>query len=134
MDNYGKWIHIKEKMVSDIVKGIYKPYTTVKNEDGEKIQIQTSLPSIAEIAKIYGCGKSTAQKVLIEMCNSGILIRKQGVGYFIKPLVKEKLKNEQIRGIKKELERITYNARELGIVMEDYKEMYMACLESIYSP
>ena len=68
------------------------------------------------------------------MCNNGILIRKNGVGYFIKPLVKDKLKNEQIREIKKELERITFNAKELGIIMEDFNEMYTACLESIYSP
>lgn len=132
MDNYAKWIHIKEKIVSDIIKGVYKPYTTVKNENGEKIQIQTSMPSIADIARIYGCGKSTAQKVLNEMCNNGILIRKNGVGYFIKPLVKDKLKNEQIREIKKELERITFNAKELGIIMEDFKEMYTECLEAIY--
>lgn len=130
--DYGKWIHIKEKMVSDIIKGVYKPYTTVKNENGEKIQIPASLPSIAEIAKIYGCGKSTAQKVLNEMCNNGILIRKNGVGYFIKPLVKDKLRNEQIREIKKELERITYNAKELGIIMKDFQEMYAVCLEAIY--
>ena len=124
MGDYGKWIRIKDQIVSDILTGKYKPYIT---ENCGK------LPSIVEIAEIYDCGRSTAQKVLNELCNSGILIRKKGVGYFIKPLVKEKLRNGQRREIKKGLECITAQAKNIGIAMQDFTEMFQGCLDSIYS-
>ena len=57
MNSYGcKWLHIKDKIVTDIIRGKYKTYVVVSNEQGENIQLPESLPSIAEIAKIDGCG------------------------------------------------------------------------------
>lgn len=133
MSNYIKWTHVKEKIEADIVRGNYKAYTSIETGQGVKVPLPESLPSIAQIAEIYGCGKSTAQKVLNEMCNSGILIRKKGVGYFIEPFVREKLKNKQRQDVQQNLIHIIYTAKELDIRMEDLNDMYKECLDSIYS-
>ena len=50
------WLEIKKQMEQAIIKGVYK-------SAGRML-------SIAEVAEKYGCGKSTAQKVLETMLNA----------------------------------------------------------------
>lgn len=86
------WIAIKQDIELKIIRGEYSA--------GERI------PPVRKIAEIYNIGTSTAAKTLETLAQEGTLYKKRGVGYFVKPYVKEKLCKEH----KKNLERILLNA------------------------
>ena len=86
------WIAIKQDIELKIICGEYVA--------GERI------PPIRKIAEIYNIGTSTAAKTLETLSSEGTLYKKRGVGYFVKPYVKENLCKEH----KKNLEKILLNA------------------------
>lgn len=47
------------------------------------------VPSIAELSEQYNVSKTTAQKVLEDMCSEGTINKRKGVGYFVKPYTKD---------------------------------------------
>ena len=49
------------------------------------------VPSIKKLAELYGIGTSTAQKILESLCADNVIIKTKGVGYFVKPFVKDRL-------------------------------------------
>ena len=49
------------------------------------------IPSTRKIAKDYCVGQSTAQKVLNALEADGIIEPQRGIGYFVKPYIREKL-------------------------------------------
>lgn len=104
------WEFIKSDIEVLIIRGI------LKNAD--------KVPSISEIAKQYNVGKTTAKKVLETMYIEGTLTKQRGIGYFVKPYTKEKLKKEHL----KELEEILLNginlAKKLAIDENELKEIF----------
>lgn len=81
------WKDVKYDIETKILSGFFAP--------GERI------PSIRKIADDYGVGQTTAQKVLNVLWQEGIIEPRRGVGFFVKPYIREQLITER----KKELER-----------------------------
>lgn len=71
------WYRVKRDIELKIITG---EYTT-----GERI------PTIVELMEQYHIGKATAQKVINSLYDEGIIIKKVGMGCFVKPFVKEML-------------------------------------------
>ena len=90
------------------------------------------LPSILEICEMYKCGKSTAQRVLNEMCNEGTATKQQGIGYFVKPYISKKLLQKYIDEVEIKIEQIVQESCSLGIKYNTLKVMLLNKLEEIY--
>lgn len=86
------WLTVKNDLELKIISGDYVA--------GERI------PPVRKIAEIYGIGTSTATKTLAQLCKDGTIYQRRGVGYFVKPYVREKLIAEH----KRNLEKIIRNA------------------------
>ena len=86
------WLTVKNDLELKIIRGEYAA--------GERI------PPVRKIAEIYGIGTSTATKTLAQLCKDGTIYQRRGVGYFVKPYVREKLITEH----KMNLEKIIRNA------------------------
>lgn len=86
------WLTVKNDLELKIIRGEYVA--------GERI------PPVRKIAEIYGIGTSTATKTLAQLCKDGTIYQRRGVGYFVKPYVREKLITEH----KMNLEKIIRNA------------------------
>ena len=75
--NVNLWLDVKKDIESKIVT---EEYTA-----GSKI------PTIVELCEQYNIGKTTAQKVINTLYDEGIIVKKVGIGCFVKPYIKEKL-------------------------------------------
>ena len=91
-ENIYTWQSVKNDLELKIIRGEYKA--------GERI------PPVRKIAEIYDIGTSTATKTLLQLCEDGTIYQRRGVGYFVKPYVREKLIVEH----KRRLEKIILNA------------------------
>lgn len=78
------------------------------------------IPSIAEIAKQYNVSKSTAQRAIEQMMGEGLLSNENGVGYFVKHGMIEKLREKHKKSLENELEKCLSIARGLDIDLQDY--------------
>ena len=81
MPSLNTTLNLWEKVKSDIEVKIIKGEYAV----GYKI------PTIVELQIEYGIGKTTAQKIVSELYKEGTIVKKVGVGCFVKPFVKERL-------------------------------------------
>lgn len=95
------WIEIKKNIEIKIIKGEYKA--------GQQI------PTIIEIAEKYNIGKSTAAKILDRLSNDGTIIKKVGIGSFVKPFVREQLLEKHKRYFNEETENLIKKALVLDI-------------------
>ena len=86
------WQDVKADIELKILTGVYAA--------GERI------PPIRKIAKDYNIGQTTAQKVLNVLYQEGIIEPKRGVGFFVKPYIREQLIAER----KQHLERMVISA------------------------
>lgn len=77
------WRFIKDDIEIKIIKG------ELRNAD--------KVPSISELASIYDVSKTTAQKALEDMYNEGTITKRKGIGYFVKPYNKERLRTKHIK-------------------------------------
>lgn len=71
------WQDVKSDIELKILTGAFAP--------GERI------PSIRKIADDYGVGQTTAQKVLKTLWHEGIIEPRRGVGFFVRPYIREQL-------------------------------------------
>lgn len=71
------WLGVKEDIEIKIINEEIKP--------GDQV------PPLRKLAEMYEISISTAQKVMDDMYHEGTVSRKRGIGYFVKPYVKEKL-------------------------------------------
>lgn len=94
LQNPNVWEDVKSDIELKILCGAYAP--------GERI------PSIRKIAETYGVGQTTAQKVLTVLWQEGVIESKRGVGFFVKPYIREQL----IARRRKSLEKRIINAVE----------------------
>ena len=72
-------------------------------------------PSIRELAETYDIGTSTAQMIVNNLSAEDIIVKKRGVGFFVKPFVKGKLRDKHIDECMKMFERAIKYADILGL-------------------
>lgn len=113
------WMDIKKRIEFAIMDGTFKN--------------ASKIPSIAELAEEYCCAKSTAHKVLEEMYHEGIVTKQKGVGYFVKPYVKEKLLDKYMNELETELARNIKEAQLLGIGINTLEKLIIDKITSVYS-
>lgn len=113
------WTDIKKQIELAIINGTYKN--------------ASRLPSIDQVAEFYSCGRSTAKKVLDEMYNEGIITKQRGVGYFVKPYVKEKLLNKYYQRLEKDIERVIEEAHDINLDLQMLEELTKEKINKIYS-
>lgn len=107
------WRDVKHDIEMKIISGAFAA--------GERI------PSTRRIAEYYSVGLSTVQKVLNALESDGIIEPQRGIGYFVKPYIREKL----IASKKQALEIAIVNALseaeilnvDLVAIVEKYKKM-----------
>lgn len=112
------WETIKFKLEVKIINGTYK--------SADKV------PSMSELSEMYGIGKSTAKKVLESLYNEGVITKKRGVGYFVKPLMKNKLKSKHLKRLDSGLKEYISMAKEMDIEEEILKDKIMNIIHEIY--
>lgn len=79
------WLTVKSDLEIRIIRGEYAA--------GERI------PTVRKIVELYGVCASTASKTLAQLCQEGTIYCRRGVGYFVQPYVKERLKEEHKRNL-----------------------------------
>lgn len=78
--------------------------------------------SIAEMTQIFGCGKSTAQKVLETLVKEKILTSMKGVGFFVNKKdesLRERLKKEYKAAMDQALDDYLSLCKNIGMSKED---------------
>ena len=107
------WQDVKHDIERKILAGTFTA--------GERV------PSTRKIAEDYSVGLTTAQKVLNALESDGIIEAKRGVGYFVKPYIREKLFSEKKQTLEKTIITALSEAELLGIdlvaMVERYKSM-----------
>ena len=114
------WLTIQRKLEVDIINGKYK--------SAEKV------PSISELAEIYDIGRSTAKKVLENMFQEGTITKQRGVGYFVKPFTRDKLKEKHMEELNYGLNKYLYIANQLGVSKDVLEIILSKKIKDIYSP
>lgn len=112
------WVDIKRKIEFAIINGKYKN--------------ACKMPSISELAEEYACGKSTAQKILEEMYKEGIVTKQKGVGYFVKPFVRDQLIKKYTGIWENNLMQSIKEASLLGIEAETLKNRILEMIGNSY--
>ena len=97
------WLTVKNDLELKIISGEYKA--------GERI------PPVRKIAEIYGIGSTTAAKTLAQMHKEGTIYQRRGVGYFVKPFVRDTLIDEHRHNLEKTLINAFEYADLLGVDM-----------------
>lgn len=95
------WQDVKADVEQKIISGEYAA--------GERI------PSIRKIADSYNISLSTAQKVLQVLRQEDIIESKRGVGYYVKPYIREKLLTERKKQLEKMVQLVSEEAAMIGV-------------------
>jgi len=74
-----------ESVVKEVQTDLEFKIVTGELAPGEKF------PPIRDLAEMYDIGTSTAQKIVNNLSAEDIIVKKRGVGFFIKPYIKGKL-------------------------------------------
>lgn len=114
------WLEIKNDLELKIINGTYK--------------IAGRMPSISELTELYSCGDSTAQKILESLYAEGLLTKKRGIGYFVKPLCREKLIEKHMKALESLVTKLVEEAHTLGIDKNTLIELIDKQIYSTYSP
>lgn len=107
------WLDVKSDIELKILTGAYVA--------GERI------PSIRKLAVDYGVGQSTVQKVLNVLWYEGVIEPKRGVGFFVKPYIREQLISKRRITIEKQIKNILEEAL---LINMDVKPIFDMCLDS----
>ena len=83
------WLTVKHDLELKIISGEYAA--------GERI------PPVRKIAEIYGIGTTTATKTLAQLHKDGTIYQRRGIGYFVRPFVRDALIAEHKRNLEKTL-------------------------------
>lgn len=108
--NVNVWLDVKEDIELKIISEEYKA--------GDQI------PPIRKMAAIYNIGATTAQKVMEELYQDDIVVKKRGVGFFVKPYVKERLYRKHKAEFEKMLLKTIQYATQLNITDEEMSEIF----------
>lgn len=99
------WPQIKEKLMKDIVSGVYPP--------GE------SFPTVRDLAEQAKVNRNTMQRALSELENEGLVVTNRTAGRTVttdEELLKEtrkKLARTQVKGIVNEMKQLGFDTEEL---------------------
>ncbi len=97
------------KEMNSSVNGSFKEDSVIQNVQNDlefkiirgELAPGEQFPPIREISESYTIGTSTAQKIVNSLSAEGIIVKKRGVGFFVKPFVKTKLMEKHISKCKK---------------------------------
>ena len=109
------WLSVKSDIELKIITGEYAV--------GDKI------PTIVELIEKYGIGKTTAQKVINDLYSEGVIVKKVGVGCFVKPFVKEKLFATHEEELKTLIDKAVDYALQLGVDRKRIIDIVNACID-----
>ena len=79
----------------------------------------TKLPSIREFSRQLSVSIITIKRAYSDLENEGYLIARKGLGSFVAGISKEKLRQEKIAEIRREIEKIVATAEKIGISARD---------------
>lgn len=108
----------REYLWTSVVLDIENKIITQEYKTGENI------PSLNELTKIYSIGKATAQKVLDDLSDRGIIVKAVGRGSYVKKdtLVRKKLVAKQKRQFLYHVEGIKQISKTLGMTKTEVLE------------
>lgn len=95
------WVAVKNDIELKIILGEYAA--------GERI------PSGRKIAETHGIAVATSNHALAELCKDGTIYQRRGVGYFVKPYVRERLLAEHRRKLEKIIQDAFDYADKIGV-------------------
>lgn len=104
-----KWYAAKKDIESKIRSGVYK--------QGERI------PTIEQLMQEYNIGRTTAQRVLDELANDDLILRKVGKGCFVKMFVRDKVESKHKEQAITELYTAVKQCLEVGITVEEMQDL-----------
>lgn len=108
---------IKKELELAIIRGEYK----------ERV------PSLLQLASMFGCSDRTGGKVLKSMADEGILVVERNKGYYIVAGAKQKLLIKHRIHCQNKMERLVREAKELEIEKELLKDVAVKCIDAVYS-
>ncbi len=111
------WEQVREQVERDIVKGVYST--------AERI------PSVIQLSQIYGISNNTAVRVLTGLRDEGIVVKKNGLGFFVMPYAKEKLIKKQETELRKKLNAVLRGGKEIGYDTEKLTSIVMSEIEQL---
>ena len=103
------WTFIKDEIEIKIING--------------NLRFADKVPSISEIANDYEVSKTTAQKVLEDMFNDGTITKRKGVGYFVMPYTREKLRTKHKALFYERLDECLEYIEKLNLDSSDYEDI-----------
>lgn len=98
------WLVVKRDIEAKIITGEYAV--------GKKI------PTIVELVEQYNIGKTTAQKIINALYDEGTIVKKVGIGCFVKPFVKERLLEQYEKELEKQVKNVIEEAFLIGLDKE----------------
>lgn len=98
------WLVVKRDIEAKIITGEYA--------------VGTKIPTIVELVEQYNIGKTTAQKIINALYDEGTIIKKVGIGCFVKPFVKERLLEQHEKELEKQIKNAIAEAVLLGFDKE----------------
>lgn len=108
-ENIMVWKHIEE----DLEKKIFLDVITA----------DMKFPSYADISKQYNVNRNTSLKICKSLESKNIIYRKIGLGFFLKPGAKEKIKEQQIQKIEDILKKLKSEASFFKINKDDFVKL-----------
>ena len=109
---------IKTKIEIDIIAGVY--------------QQSNKLPSISELASKYNCGKTTIKKILDELYEDGIVVKKERIGCFVKPFVRQYLYDKKLDAYEKKANDLFIEMKGLGMKKDVLSQIIMSTIDKVY--
>lgn len=103
------WLAVKRNIETKIITGEY--------EAGDKI------PTIVELVEQYHIGKTTAQKIINVLYEEGTIVKKVGIGCFVKPFTRERLLRQHEKELEKQIKDVISEAHLLGFDKEHVIEI-----------
>lgn len=108
------WLAVKRDIEAKIITGEYA--------------VGAKIPTIVELVEQYSIGKTTAQKIINALYDEGTIVKKVGIGCFVKPFVKERLLEQH----EKELERQIENAIAEAVLIGFDKEYVIKLIDETW--
>lgn len=90
----------------------------------------TRLPSIRTMADELNISAITIKRAYADLENEGYIITRSGMGSFVANVNRERLKEEKLREIKSELDKLVISAAGFGITPDEIKSILNKCEES----
>jgi GntR family transcriptional regulator len=84
---------------------------------------EAKLPSIREMAKELQISPITIKRAYRDLENEGFIVTRTGIGSYVAPLDREKMKTQKIAEVRFELRRLLGSAKRFGIGAEGIKRI-----------